>query len=612
MSKVKAYYDHSLSGLIASATTAGYSVDNLLIFLESSLWKGVGTGTHYINFDAGLNKTIGADYIGVANHNLSGSTFNLQYSAGATTGSDLVTNGGFDSATTGWTAVASTLASVAGGQSGNSLEVTNSGAASGSAYQDIGSLTVGDTYKIVAYFKKGTGVSGAIKVGTTTDDDYYGSDLGLTDAGWVAYTYYFTAIETTVRLTFVNESAVSAETALFDTASMYITSWSDAWDRNISEFATSVFDASATSPRGVSYSSDGTLWLADATTNKIYNIKTNGTLISSFATSVYDASATNISGISYSSDGTLWVTDLDTLKIYNIETDGTLISSFLTSVFDAGATFPTGISYVSDTLWICDAVTDKIYNIQTNGTLISSFATSVFDASATSPQDISYASDDTLWVVDATTDKIYNIQTDGTSILSFATSEIDAGATFPSGISHSSDGTLWICDATTDKVYNSIIYYPVDNNPFLKEFDLTYARFWRIQLTDLTSVPFMGIAYWGESSEWDYPVLFDPSAESDKAMVNISPTGYLLGINNKYIERSIDLKFKRADDGGTLWNALRSWWENHGLNLLFIAWDIENHPDDIYFVYPDPKFKGPFTTANRREVSLSFKGRVAR
>jgi hypothetical protein len=112
------------------------------------------------------------------------------------------------------------------------------------------------------------------------------------------------------------------------------------------------------------------------------------------------------------------------------------------------------------------------------------------------------------------------------------------------------------------------------------------------------------------SSEWDYPSLFDPSNESNKAKVNVSPTGYLLGINNKFIERSINLKFRRADDGGSLWQALRHWWENHGLNLLFIAWDTDNHPNDIYFVYPDPRFRGPFTTANRREVSLTFKGRV--
>ena len=338
MGKVKAYYKHELSSLTASSTASGYSVDNLLIFLESSLWKGVGTGDHTITFDAGANKTIGADYLGIANHNLAGATVMLQHS-----------------------------------------------------------------------------------------NDNFSGDIN------------------------------------------------DAWDYNISEFLTSVFDASATSPTDISYASDGTLWVTTDNNNKIYNIQTDGILISSFLTSVFDASATSPQGISYASDGTLWVCDFDTVKIYNIQ----------------------------------------------------------------SP-------------------------------------------------------------------------IPIDNKPFLQEFDLISSRYWRIKLSNLSSVPFMGIAYWGLSSEWDYPSLFDPNAESNKANINVSPTGYLLAINNKFIERSIRLKFKRADDGGALWLALKQWWDNHGLNLLFIAWDIDNHPDDIYFVYPDPSFKGPFTTANRREVSLTFKGRVSR
>jgi len=128
----------------------------------------------------------------------------------------------------------------------------------------------------------------------------------------------------------------------------------------------------------------------------------------------------------------------------------------------------------------------------------------------------------------------------------------------------------------------------------------------------LTAVPFMAIAYWGDLVEWDFPALFDPSAENDKANVNVSPTGFLLAINSKFIERTIAVRFRGVEDGGTLWLALRAWWEDHGLNLLFIAWDIDNHPNEIYFVYPSPDFRGPFITANRREVSLTFKGRVSR
>jgi streptogramin lyase len=475
MAKVKAYYKHELSGLTATATAAGYDVDNLLIFTESDLWKGVGTGDHTITFDAGANKTTGANYLAIANHNLSGATVVLQYS-----------------------------------------------------------------------------------------NDNFAADIN------------------------------------------------NAWSHNISSFLTSVFDASATIPQGISYAPDGTLWVIDSNTDKVYNIETDGTLISSFLTSVFDASAIDSRGISYAADGTLWIVDTNTDKVYNIETNGTLISSFATSVFDASATTPSDISYAPDgTLWVSDSNTDKIYNIETDGTLISSFPTSVFDASAITPRGIAYAPNDTLWVADTNTDKVYNIETNGTIIKNFPVSTFDPAATNLQGITIAPDGTLWVCDADVDKIYNVLIPEPIYNKSFIREFDTISSRYWRIKLSGLSSVPFMGLAYWGLSSEWDYPSLFDPNAESNKANVNTSPTGYLLAINNKYIERSISLKFKRADDGGALWLALKQWWDNHGLNLMFIAWDTDNHPDDIYLVYPDRKFRGPFTTANRREVSLTFKGRVS-
>lgn len=230
-SKIKFYYNELLSALTATSTATTFNVANLLDRLEGTRWEATTTADQYITFDAGVGNTYTADFFAIAGHNLfsTTATLGLQWSTGTTTGSELVTNGAFTSDTTSWTASASSLASVASGESGNCLEVTNSGAASGSAYQDVAGLTVGETYKLSAYFKKGTGASGAIKVGTTSDDDAYGSDTGITDASWTEYTYYFTATETTARITFVNESEVSSETSLFDTATMLIVDWTDAF-----------------------------------------------------------------------------------------------------------------------------------------------------------------------------------------------------------------------------------------------------------------------------------------------------------------------------------------------------------------------------------------------
>lgn len=229
--KVKFYWNELLSSLVATSTAIGFDVINLLDRFEGTKWRATSTIDQYITYDAGEGNTYTADFLAISGHNLYSitATLGLQYSTGSTTGSDLVTNGAFTSDASGWTASAASLSSVGGGQSGNCLQVANSGAASGLGYQDITGLIVGETYKLSVYFKKGTGATGAIKIGTTTDDDAYGSNLAISDASWTEYTYIFTATETIARITLINESAVASETSLFDTVSLYIIDWTDAF-----------------------------------------------------------------------------------------------------------------------------------------------------------------------------------------------------------------------------------------------------------------------------------------------------------------------------------------------------------------------------------------------
>ena len=181
---------------------------------------------------------------------------------------------------------------------------------------------------------------------------------------------------------------------------------------------------------------------------------------------------------------------------------------------------------------------------------------------------------------------------------------------------HNLSGVTFKLQYSTDNfsgdINDAVSFSPTDNFPFLKEFTSQDKRYWRIQLTALTAIPFMGIAYWGDRVEWDFPSLFDPNAEEDQATINESKTGYLLGINTKFIQRTIDVKFTGVLDGSSLWLALRAWWDNHGMSLFFITWDIENHPDDVYFIRPDKKFRGPFISSVYRDVSLKFIGRVSK
>jgi len=137
-----------------------------------------------------------------------------------TTGNELVTNGGFDSATTGWSAISSAvLSSVAGGQSGNCLEVKNGAAANGSARQQL--LTAIDSWYLGSvYHKSGTG-NGRIYVGSTAS----GTDLfdsgTITDASFAKKVFSVRAKTTDTYLRLFNGSSTVDITTLYDTATVF-------------------------------------------------------------------------------------------------------------------------------------------------------------------------------------------------------------------------------------------------------------------------------------------------------------------------------------------------------------------------------------------------------
>jgi hypothetical protein len=134
-------------------------------------------------------------------------------------GAELITNGDFTTDVSGWTSGNSaTLASVAGGQSGNCLQVTN-GAAYGSALQGVTTL-LGVTYRLTVYFQKGTAAGGLIYIGNTAGNSEVYASSSLTDASWTQYTINFIAQNTTTYVSLYVNSGTVAETAKFDTVSL--------------------------------------------------------------------------------------------------------------------------------------------------------------------------------------------------------------------------------------------------------------------------------------------------------------------------------------------------------------------------------------------------------
>jgi hypothetical protein len=130
---------------------------------------------------------------------------------------NLLSNGGFDSVTTGWTTTAdSTIASVAGGKTGNCLEITRVGGSTQYFYAAV-AVAVGKLYRLSFWVKSGTSGNEAFRA-------YYGSTDGLTSgtssAAWVQYSIVFEATLANNTL-YIHKDTATAGTMLFDSITLY-------------------------------------------------------------------------------------------------------------------------------------------------------------------------------------------------------------------------------------------------------------------------------------------------------------------------------------------------------------------------------------------------------
>lgn len=140
-----------------------------------------------------------------------------------TRGSDLVTNGGFDTNTDNWTSpVDATLDSIAGGESGNCLEITRT-ADTQVAYQSITGLTIGNWYRTEIYIKDGsqTGLVNTFAVGTTIGGTETKSLSVTTNAVWTKYALVFEATATSHYINYNSVITSGSLTTLIDSVTFF-------------------------------------------------------------------------------------------------------------------------------------------------------------------------------------------------------------------------------------------------------------------------------------------------------------------------------------------------------------------------------------------------------
>lgn len=133
---------------------------------------------------------------------------------------NLVINGSFSTDVTSWTATNATPTSVAGGQSGNCLQLQASAESVAKLHQSL-IVTVGQVYCLDLYFKRGTSASGSVLIGTDVSPSLYHTSSAYIDVLWTKHSVVFIASSTNLRVTLQSDTATIGTNSLFDEINLY-------------------------------------------------------------------------------------------------------------------------------------------------------------------------------------------------------------------------------------------------------------------------------------------------------------------------------------------------------------------------------------------------------
>jgi hypothetical protein len=197
-------------------------------FVSGSSKRDTGTGNNFITIGVqggdgdiditGTYKVNGAD-LGQSNieglHSITGGYVPYQCAV------EHISNGGFDSATAGWTAEYGTIAIVAGGYRGNCLEITRASETTQNFWQTVSDLEVGKSYIFSAYVKSGSSGDEPFQLfyyidPSTADSNSLG---GTSSATWTKYSMTITPIDTSYKFIGIKNSDTPG-TMLFDSVSV--------------------------------------------------------------------------------------------------------------------------------------------------------------------------------------------------------------------------------------------------------------------------------------------------------------------------------------------------------------------------------------------------------
>ena len=159
-------------------------------------------------------------------------------------------------------------------------------------------------------------------------------------------------------------------------------------------------------------------------------------------------------------------------------------------------------------------------------------------------------------------------------------------------------------------------FQPSDDTALLKKFTTQSARYWRLKIVTASIAPKIAVLCAGVRLDFERTMKasgFDPFPEKIIAESSKSKEGHLLGSVIRYVETEIKPQWKALT---TTWleNSFRPAWDDHlsQLKPFFWAWDIGDHPSEIYFVRIPDNFllRMPMIPGNPayRSLSLTLRG----
>jgi len=156
-------------------------------------------------------------------------------------------------------------------------------------------------------------------------------------------------------------------------------------------------------------------------------------------------------------------------------------------------------------------------------------------------------------------------------------------------------------------------FVPPNDKPIFKKFDQKSKRDWRLKLTGMTEIPEFTILHAGDYfifPKFPHGSEFAPIEEEGVDEGVDSAEGHTIGVTISNIKITSSLSMKKVDP---------SWYEDTFKPLydshirlykpFFYAWDIINHPKDVYYMSMKrgSKHKAPFDPY-RRSFKLDMVG----